>query len=213
LSCTWGEICDPYLELQDGVLPAIQKIIDLGIADSDRIGVMGASYGGYSTYGLISSTDRFKVAISLAGISDLTSLYGSFVPDRSYTPALGDNVAQVMYSFELGQFRMGSPPWTDPGRFYRNSPISYVERVHTPVMIIQGDMDPLTLGQGEEFFAALYRQNKRAAWVRYWGENHGIESPANILDMWNRMFAWLDEFLMPAGAANAPNSQSQVAKP
>ena len=64
--------------------------------------------------------------------------------------------------FENGQARMGRAPWDDLGRYLRNSPIFYVERVDTPLLIMQGDMDYVAMQQGEEFFNALYRQGKRA---------------------------------------------------
>jgi hypothetical protein len=59
-------------------------------------------------------------------------------------------------------------------------------------MIVQGDLDYVAIQQGEEFFNSLYRQGKRAEFVRYWGEGHVLESPANIRDMWRRIEAWLD---------------------
>src|ERR1051325_2184605 len=55
-------------------------------------------------------------------------------------------------------------------------------------------MDHIPIEQAEEFFNALYRQGKRARFVRYWGEWHYIESPANIRNMWQQIYAWLDEF-------------------
>ena len=80
-------------------------------------------------------------------------------------------------------------------RYIRNSPITYADRVSTPLMIVQGDLDYVPIQQGEEFFTALYRQNKPADFVRYWGEGHIIESPANITDLWNRIYGWLDRYL------------------
>jgi len=62
-------------------------------------------------------------------------------------------------------------------------------------MIVQGDMDFVPIQQGEEFFTALYRQNKRAAFVRYIGEGHLLQGQANVRDMWQRIFDWFDEFL------------------
>lgn len=94
-----------------------------------------------------------------------------------------------------GQFRMGVPPWKDMDRYVRNSPISFVDRVGTPVMIVQGDQDYVPIQQGEEFFTALYRQNKPAIFVRYWGEGHILESPANISDLWRHIYEWLDRYL------------------
>lgn len=89
---------------------------------------------------------------------------------------------------------MGNSPRKDLGRYLRNSPICFVDRVQTPLMIIQGDMDYIPIQQSEEFFISLCRQGKRAEFVRYWGEGHILQSPANIRDMWRRICAWFEEF-------------------
>lgn len=183
---------DPYLELEKGVLPAIDKLVQMGIADPHRLAVMGQSYGGYSAYGLITQTSRFQAAIVLAGISDLLSLYGTFDARTRYDPT-GYRDFSLMWNVE--SMGMGAPPWTDLQRYIRNSPIAYVNRVQTPLLIIQGDLDYVAIQQGEEFFSALYRQNRRAEFVRYWGEDHLLNSPANIRDMWQRIYAWLDHYL------------------
>ena len=107
--------------------------------------------------------------------------------------------------WNLETIAMGNPPWKDLGRYLRNSPINYVERVETPLMIIQGDLDYIGIEQGEEFFTALYRQNKRARFVRYLGEDHSIKSPANIRDMWQRICAWFDEYLGTTQSDNRTN--------
>jgi dipeptidyl aminopeptidase/acylaminoacyl peptidase len=201
---------DPYMDLAKGVLPAVDKAIELGIADPDRLAVMGQSYGGYSTYGLVTQTNRFKAAIALAGLSDLVSLYGVFDARYRYTDYPHENVFQQSIA-ETGQVRMGNPPWKDAGRYLRNSPLFYVDRVQTPLLIVQGDMDYVSMTQGEQFFTSLYRQGKRARFVRYWGEGHVFSSPANIRDLWKQMYAWLDEFLMKpasAGAAPTPSADS-----
>jgi dipeptidyl aminopeptidase/acylaminoacyl peptidase len=127
------------------------------------------------------------------------SFYGQFDPRLRYEAA-PHHVPFQMSQAESGQLRMGGPPWEDGGRFVRNSPLTYVDRVTTPLMIIQGDQDFVPMAQGEMFFSALNRQQKRATMVRYWGEGHLVESPANILDMWTRIFAWFDEFLQPGAA-------------
>ena len=183
---------DPYMELSKGVLPAIDKLVQMGIADPRRVAVIGQSYGGYSAYGLITQTNRFRAAVVLAGISDLVSLYGIFDARTRYD-STGYGDSSLMWNVEgMG---MGTPPWTDLERYIRNSPITYVSRVQTPLLIIQGDLDYIPIQQGEEFFSALYRQNLRAEFVRYWGEDHLLTSPANIRDMWQRIYTWLDTFL------------------
>jgi dipeptidyl aminopeptidase/acylaminoacyl peptidase len=188
-----GEVDEPMLRLQEGVQPALDKAVELGVADPERLFVMGQSFGGFSTYGLVTQTSRFKAAVALAGLSDFISLYTQFDARMRYEEFPHENLAMAGL-FESAQTAMGSPPWKDLGRYMRNSPIFYVERVETPVMIVQGDLDYVAIQQGEEFFTSLYRQGKRAEFVRYWGEGHVLESPANIRDMWTRIEAWLDEF-------------------
>lgn len=192
---------DPFLDLPKGVLPAVDKVIELGIADPKRIGVMGHSYGGYSTLSLIAQTGRFAAAVALAGASNLMSLYGQFETRE----ALSDDRMELsgrdgyhLYWSESGQGRMGSPPWKDLQRYIRNSPITYADRISTPLMLVLGDMDIIGMQQGQEMFTALYRQNKPARFVRYWGEGHILNSPANIKDFWARAFDWFDRYFSAA---------------
>lgn len=184
---------DPMLRLPEGVLPAVDTVVELGLADPERLFLMGQSFGGFSTYGLVTQTQRFKAAVTLAGFSDLVSLYGQFDARDRYGEFPQENLFMKAL-LEGGQISLGGPPWQEWNRYLRNSPIFYVDRAQTPLLIIQGDMDYVALQQGEEFFTSLYRQGKRAQFVRYWGEGHVLESPANIRDMWNRIFAWLEEF-------------------
>lgn len=121
-----GVTSDPMLDLTNGVLPAVDKVVEMGIADSDRVGLMGQSYGGFSTYGLITETHRFRAAAALAGLSDLSSLYGQFDARFRYTQYPQQEMF-MMWLFENGQARMGRAPWDDLGRYLRNSPIFYVE--------------------------------------------------------------------------------------
>ncbi len=207
-----GVTSDPLLDLSNGVVPAVDKVVQMGIADGDRVGLMGQSYGGFSTYGLITQTHRFHAAAALAGLSDLLSLYGQFDARMRYAQFPQENIF-MMWLFENGQARMGRPPWEDLGRYLRNSPIFYVDRVDTPLLIIQGDMDYVAMQQGEEFFNALYRQGKRAEFVRYWGEGHVLESPANIADMWQKLFGWFDEFLAaPKAKPDASGDKGKAAQ-
>ena len=192
-----GAASDPYLEIPKGVLTAVEKLIDMGIADPDRLAVMGHSYGGYSTFALVTYTSRFKAAIAMAGFSNLVSLYGQFDPRMRHTERPHENLFMPMLS-EGGQARMGVPPWDDLWRYLRNSPLLFVDRVQTPVMIIGADQDFVTMTQGEEFFTALQRQGKRARFVRYWGEDHVISSPGNVRHFWNQIFDWLDLHLTPS---------------
>jgi dipeptidyl aminopeptidase/acylaminoacyl peptidase len=187
-----GEPGDPMLDIPKGVLPAVDAAIRAGYADPARVGVMGHSFGGYTTYSLITSTRRFRAAVALAGADDLASLYGEMDPGKRYSD-YGYEMQHIRGLFEAGQLRMGASPWDNLWRYLRNSPYYFADRVQTPLMIIQGDQDGVGMEQGEEFFSALYRMGKPAKFVRYWGEGHVIErSSANVRDMWQRIFDWFD---------------------
>ncbi len=188
-----GPTDNPLLKLTSGVLPGVDKAIELGIADRNRLFVMGHSLGGFATYGLITQTNRFKAAVALGGLTNLVSGYGQFDTASRYDDypnQKSSNQALVIESV----LSLRLPPWDDMERYLRNSPTTYVSRVQTPLMIIQGDLDGIPIEQGEEFFMALQRQGKRAEFVRYWGEGHVFQSPANIRDVWERIFAWFKEF-------------------
>jgi len=196
-----GAASDPYMEIPKGVLTAVDKLVEMGIADPDRLAVMGQSYGGYSTFSLVTYTNRFKAAVAIAGFSNLVSLYGQFDPRERFTEWPHQGLFMPMLT-EGGQARMGVPPWDDLWRYLRNSPLLFVDRVQTPVMIIGADQDFVTMTQGEEFFTALQRQGKRARFVRYWGEDHVISSPANVRHFWDQIFDWLDIHLGPPSAGS-----------
>jgi dipeptidyl aminopeptidase/acylaminoacyl peptidase len=194
---------DAREEIVSGVVPAVDQLIELGIADPARIAVMGQSFGGYTTLSLIGSTGRFRSAIAIAGIADYISLYGTFRFWDRYHDEPHLAMANLKMA-EAGQFRLGSTPWGDLLRYLKNSPVFYVDRVTTPVLLIHGDQDFLPIEGVEEFFTGLHRLGKRARFVRYFGEGHVLDSPANIRDMWQQIFDWLDE-TMPA-AAERPGS-------
>ena len=191
---------DVYLELTKGVLPAVDKAIDLGIADPKRLAVAGLSGGGYSTFGLITQTTRFKAAIAISGFSDLISNYGIFNQYVRYSSEsrfqdVPDPQGMTWSEQANGSSGLDGPPWKDPARYLRNSPLFYADKVQTPVLIVHGDMDAAVASeQSEEFFIAMRRQGKRARYLQYAGEEHFLHSRANVRDFWNQAYAWLDEF-------------------
>ncbi len=194
---------DNYLEMLKGVLPAVDKVIEMGIADPDRLAITGHSYGGYAVYSIISQTTRFKAAMAHAGASDLFSNYGQFFTENRYNGS--DTYAYWFQWAESTQGALGAPPWEDPDRYIRNSPLAYVARVQTPILIVQGDQDFVPVQQGEEYFNAMVRLNKPARFLRYWGEGHYMGTPANRRDLSERMLEWLDHYLSPAKPAPGAN--------
>lgn len=192
-----GATGDPCRHMLDGVDPALDTVIVRGIADPTRLGIIGQSYGGYAVNCIVSQSHRFRAAVSSAGIADLTSFALQFYPPTRYTHLPSVELPWA----EAGQGRMGSVPWRDPMRYIRNSPMSYVDSVHAPILIITGDDD--FIDQAEEWFTALDRAGKRARLLRYWGEGHILRSPANMRHFWRETLQWFATYLAPDGPAAA----------
>jgi dipeptidyl aminopeptidase/acylaminoacyl peptidase len=171
----------------------------LGYAEPDRLGVKGHSFGGFSTYGLVAISNRFKAAIAEAGPSDWVSDYGTFYAGWRYR----DSLTIAPGGSLPGQVQVAGPPWQDWARYFKNSPLAYVERIHTPLMIVQGDFDVVPIEQGEEMVSALQALGRRVQFLRYWGEGHSLTSPANIRDKWQREVAWFDSFLKAPATAHS----------
>lgn len=181
--------------LPNGVIPAVDAAIANGVADRDRIAVLGQSDGGFAVLGLITHTNRFRSAIASAGFSNLNSLYGTFYGQYRHGDSGRPEAAQVlrMLQLENGAMNMGGPPWKEAERYRENSAIHRADKVETPLLLIHGELDFIPIQQSEEFFTALFRQDKRVRLLRYAGEGHTISNRANVLDLWERMEKWLAE--------------------
>lgn len=177
------------------MLPAIDRLVALGIADPDRLGVMGQSFGGYSVYGLVSQTHRFKAAVAMAGINDLTSHYDQFDALAHGYPGIEHEMSDN--SREIDIFGMHTPPGDDPAGYLRNSPLTYVNQVDTPLLMIHGDLDMRgDVSDAEKFFSGLYAQGKTARLLRYGGESHSLaQSPANVRDIFAQTTGWFATYL------------------
>ncbi len=179
----------PMLDLAKTLLPGIDKLVDLGIADPDRLGIMGHSYGGYTVLSLIVQTHRFKAAVEMDGYGDAIACYGEM---DSHGSVYG------MAIQESGQGLMGGTPWAFRDRYIENSPIFYFDRVDTPLLIVHGSEDSAVASSlGDEVFVALRRLGKEVEYAKYAGEGHGLLewSYANQVDLDNRMIRWFDEHL------------------
>ena len=179
----------PMLDMAKAVLPGVNQVIDMGVADPARLGVMGHSFGGYSTLSLIVMTNRFKAAMDASGIGDLVGFYGEMQKDGA---AFGVSVA------EQGPGSMGGTPWAVRDRYIANSPVFDLDRVETPLLIVQGANDAIVAPfLADEVFVDLRRLGKEVEYARYDGEDH---SPvywryANQVDLCNRIIAWFDSHL------------------
>lgn len=197
---------EPAKHIVQQVFAAVDAAVAQGYVDPDRLAIQGQSYGGYTTGLLVGLTHRFKSAVAQSGLYDLISYYGEF--DRRARLDIarkGLSMFGVSIS-ETSQTGMGASPWDAPQRYLRNSPLMHVKAITTPILLINGDIDSVNTTQSEEFFTALTRLHKNAEYVRYFGEGHVFRSPANIRDMWHRIFDWYAKTLGPPVKVN-PNSQ------
>jgi dipeptidyl aminopeptidase/acylaminoacyl peptidase len=180
---------DPMSDIIAAVMPAVDRAIELGIADPNRLGVMGHSYGGYSTLALIVQTPRFRTAIDCAGASDLISAY-STLSDTGVSTQVG--------WCEGGQGRMDGTPWQCRERYIRNSPFFFLDHVQSSLLITHGSLDDaVPCQQSEAVFVGLRRLGKEVVYAKYVGESHSPESWSydNSLDYCNRMIEWFERHL------------------
>ena len=177
-----------------GVTAAANKLIDMGVADPDRLGVHGTSYGGYATVLLLTETDRFKAAINISGKVNMVSFYTD-------SPRLG---VRNTHAPEKSQDRIGGTLWEYPERYLEHSAIMRADRIKTPLLNISGDQDPnVPSSQSREIYFALRRLGREVEWVRY--ANGGHRPPNSVsesIDFEQRILAWYEKYLKKPAAAS-----------
>ena len=133
--------------------------------------------------------------VAMAPPTDLVSGWGTFQAAQRVDPADGLGVSSRTGWTEDAQGAMRVPPWRDPQRYLRNSPLFQADRIRTPLMMMVGDQDHIPMSQSEEIFSALFRQDRDAVLLTYWGEAHAFYSPGNVRDSYERALAWMAEHL------------------
>lgn len=175
------------------VLPGVEKVVDMGIADSDRIGLIGHSWGGYETAYIITRTRRFAAAVAGAPVVNMTSAYNG-IRWQTGKPR--------QFQYERSQSRIGGSLWEYPERYVENSPVFHLEKVKTPVLILFGDNDgAVPWYQGIEYMLAMRRLGKKAVFLQYKNEGHGLRKEHNKKDYDRRVLEWFNHFLKDAKPA------------
>jgi len=175
----WGNY-----EVQD-LLAGVDHVVKMGVADPDRLGVGGWSYGGILTDYLIASDNRFKAATSGAGTAFTVAFYGT----DQYI---------IQYDYEIG------PPW-NPKAWETYVKISYpflhADRIQTPTLFLGGERDFNVPVQGsQQMYQALRSLGIDTQLIIYPNENHGIQRPSYQRDRWERYLAWYDKYVKKAAA-------------
>lgn len=180
-----------------GVTAAANKLIELGVADSARLGVHGTSYGGYATNLLITQTQRFKAAINISGKVDLISFYTD-------SPRLG---VRNITAAERNQDRIGATLWQQPQKYIQHSAVMFADRITTPLLIMTGDQDQnVPARNSAEMYYALRRLGRDVVWVNYMNSGHGTPGTTveDFTDYHQRILLWYDKYLKsvkPKGVA------------
>ena len=163
------------------IMAGVDQVVNMGVADANRLGIMGWSYGGYMTSWVITQTKRFKAASVGAGVTNLMSFTGTadipgFVPDY-----------------------FGGEHWDVFDRWRTHSAMFNVKGVTTPTLIQHGEADVrVPISQGYELYNALRRQNVPTKMVVYPRQPHGFTEPKMTKDAMERNLEWFDQWITGA---------------
>jgi dipeptidyl aminopeptidase/acylaminoacyl peptidase len=194
--------------LTDETLAAVDAAARAGWIDPGRVGIIGHSFGAFSTVAVLSRRpDRFRAGIAMSGPYDFSAGWGARLPQDLLVDTDGHGFTMETVGFvENGQIGLGAPPWAAHAAYERASPFFAASRITTPLLLTAGDLDlgSTSLQQSERLYAALLRSGNPAVLVRYWGEGHVQADPGAVRDQWARFGAWFDHYLK--GPCQAPSS-------
>ena len=157
----------------------VDRAVAMGVADPEKLAVMGGSYGGYMTNWLIGHTDRFAAAVSVAGLANLVSFFGT--TDEQF----------------FAEKEMAGPPWRSREAYLENSPLWAAEHFSTPTMVIHGENDwRVRPEQGQQLFTALQKIGVPSVYVEFPGEQHGVSRPPHQVAYQRLVLEWFDHWLL-----------------
>ena len=180
----------PGESAMSAILPGVQSIVARGYVDPKRLGIQGQSWGGYQVAYLVTETNMFAAACSGAAVSDMFSAYGGI--------RYGSGLLRQM-QYEHQQSRIAGTPWEKPLRYIENSPLFFLDKVTTPLLMMHNDKDgsvPWT--QGVELYSGMRRLQKPCWMVTYNGEDHNLVERKNRKDWSVRMQQFFDHYLKGA---------------
>jgi len=167
---------------------AVKAVVDKGLVDEKKVGLVGHSWGGYQTAFAVTRTNIFAAAVAGAGISNLVTMYGTLTPSFGNTFESGH--------MEVSQERMQVPPWEDMNGYLRNSAIPNIPKMQTPLLMEVGDADTnVNWGQGIQMYVAARRAKKEMVLLVYAKEGHGLRQEKNQIDYQKRILEWFGHYL------------------
>jgi dipeptidyl aminopeptidase/acylaminoacyl peptidase len=180
----------PGKSAMDAVIPGTLMLAAEPWVDENNIGIQGHSWGGYQIAYMITQTNLFKAAGAGAPVANMTSAYGGIRHETGLSR---------VFQYERTQSRIGGSLWEQTPRYIENSPLFFLDRVQTPLLIMHNDEDGhVPFEQGVELFIALRRLGKPAWLINYNNQPHWPVTAANIRD-WNiRLQQFFDHYLKGA---------------
>ena len=161
------------------IMSGLDDLIDQRIADPNRLGVGGWSFGGFMTSWTATQTDRFKAAVEGAGLTDLLSFDGE--------ASIGPGFLDIYF---LGN------PFRRRAAYEKHSAMYFLENCKTPTLILHGLRDDVVpVGQSWEFYGGLKMLGKRAELVLYPREGHVFSEPGHQVNVLKRVLAWFNKYL------------------
>lgn len=163
---------------------ALDHVVALGLADPDRLGVLGLSYGGFMVNWLVGTSDRFRAAVSENGVTNQVSAW-----------AASDTGPEYCRASRLGD------PMTPEGveKLWRQSPLRHVAAIRTPLLLLQSEADRrCPASDNEQLFVALRQLGRTVEYVLYPEEYHVVQATGRIdrrVDRMQRMLDWFDRYM------------------
>lgn len=179
---------EPGISAVECVVPAVEKVLESGMIDKDRVGLIGHSWGAYQTSFIVTQTDLFAAGVAGAPLTNMMSMSVGV-----YWNSGGTNTR----IFAQSQGRMNTPFWRDVDNYIRNSPIHFLDKLKTPLLMTFGDQDgAVDWSQGVQMYnAARWAGKEDLVMLVYPGENHSLRQEENMVDYHHRVLEWFAHYL------------------
>ena len=182
------QINDPGMSAVNCVVPAVETVLKTGMIDTNKVGLMGHSWGAYQTSFLVSQTHLFKAAVAGAPLTNLISMSNSIYWNT------GTPDSKI---FETSQGRFDGPWYDRMEDHMRNSPMYQASKIQSPLMVAFGDKDgAVDWHQGIEMYSTMRRMEKPFIMLVYADENHGLAKKENQIDYQKRQREFFDVYLL-----------------
>ena len=166
----------------EDILDGLDALVERGIADPDRLGIGGWSYGGFMSSWAVTQTDRFKASVVGEGITNWYSLMG-----MAPVPVWNAEAHFLVWHYD------------NPEAYWKFSPVLQVKKVKTPTLMIWGEKDPfIPPSQAREFFRGLRYYGVPSELVIYPREGHGFREPLHRKDAYRRVLEWYEQWVKGA---------------